>query len=138
MAPGASCAAHQHAPVVRRAEVVEEHAPVGDRLAARPAEALLQQVGYRLRQDDVGAELRERARGGAPAGECRVRREHDVAGADRPFGRLHDSVAHAGGGCVLVGSLDARGERPPAERPRESSRLHGRAFAEEDAAAEPR
>jgi hypothetical protein len=43
----AGAAAHQDASVVRRPEVVDEHAPVRDRLAVGPAD-LLEQVGNRL------------------------------------------------------------------------------------------
>ena len=63
----ARAAAHQHAPVVRRAEVVEEHAAVDDRLAAGPAD-LREQVGRGLGEHDVRAEVREAA---APPGASR-------------------------------------------------------------------
>ena len=52
--------AHQHAAVLGRPEVVEEHPAVGDRLAARPAD-LREQLRHRLGQDDVAAEGRQPA-----------------------------------------------------------------------------
>src|SRR5215203_6198929 len=54
----ARAASHQYPPVVRRSEIVEEHAAVADRFAAGPAD-LLQKLGYRFGQDDVAAEVRE-------------------------------------------------------------------------------
>ena len=54
--PGAG--AHQHPPVRGRPEVVEEHPPVGDRLAARPAD-LLEQLRHGLGEHDVAAERRQ-------------------------------------------------------------------------------
>ena len=78
----AGAAAHEHAPVVRRAEVVEEHPRVDDRLAAGPAD-LLDQLRRRLREDDVRAEVREVARRRRPAGQRGVHREHDLAARAR-------------------------------------------------------
>ena len=58
--------AHQHAPVARCAEVVQEHPPVDDCLAPGPAD-LLEQLRHWLGQDDVGAEVRHVPRHRAPA-----------------------------------------------------------------------
>ena len=85
----ARAASHQHPPVVRRPEVVEEHPAVADRLVAGPAD-LLQQLGHRFGQDDVAAEVRQPPRHGAPAGQRRIRGEDDLLRSDPPAGRLED------------------------------------------------
>ena len=54
----ARAGAHQHAAVGGRAEVVEEHPAVGDRLAAGPAD-LGEQLGHGLGEHDVAAERRQ-------------------------------------------------------------------------------
>src|SRR5438105_8271411 len=51
-ADGTGPAAHQDAAVVRRAEVVEEHASVDDRLPARPADPL-DELRDGLGEDDI-------------------------------------------------------------------------------------
>ena len=77
--------AEQDAPVLGGAEVVQQRAPVGDRLAAGPAEPL----------DDVGHRLGQ----------------HDVAGGDRePVAQPPDL---AGGGVDRTAAVPAR-TRPPA------------------------
>ena len=76
----ARAAAHQHAPVWRRAEVVEEHAPVDDRLAPRPAD-LLEQLRHRLGEDDGAPEVRLAA-AERPARAPHVQGEHDLARPD--------------------------------------------------------
>ncbi len=59
-------APHQHASVVGRAEVVEEHPPVDDRFAAGPAD-LAQKLRHRLGEHDVRAEVRHVPAHGPPA-----------------------------------------------------------------------
>ncbi len=88
----AGAAAHEHAPVVRRAEVVEEHPRVDDRLAPGPAD-LLHQPGRGLRQDDVRAEVRQVARRRRPPGQRGVHREDDLARTNDSAVRLDDAVA---------------------------------------------
>jgi hypothetical protein len=113
---------------------VQEHAAVGDRLAARPRE-LVERVGDGLREHDVRAELREAPRQRAPAGERGVRREHDLTRAHRAAGRLDAAVPNAGRRRSLM-ELDARLECVPSEREGESGRLHCGPVPEEHAAAE--
>ena len=55
------------APVRGRPEVVQEHAPVGDRLAARPTDPRRSRSGTGSRQDDVAAEGRQPAAHRQPA-----------------------------------------------------------------------
>ena len=76
--PSGPSRAHQHAAVVRRAEVMEEHAPVDDRLAAGPAD-LVEQLRHGLGQHDVAPELRQPAREPDASRQSSVRREHDLA-----------------------------------------------------------
>ena len=116
--PGA--APHQHPPVVERAEVVDEHAPVDDRLAARPVD-LLEQLGHRLGQHDVRAEVRQAPRGRPPAGERGVRRKHDLGRAQRAARRRDLAVAHAQRGRLLVDRHAGR-ERVAAQRAHEQAR----------------
>jgi hypothetical protein len=77
------------AAVVRRAEVVQEHARVDDRLAARPADPV-EQLGHRLGQDDVGAKRSQAACNGTPARGGGVDRDDDLARTDAPPRRLDD------------------------------------------------
>ena len=129
--PGA--ASHQDAAVGRRPEVVEEHAAVRDRLAARPAD-LLEQLRDRLRQDDSTAE-RRLPPADRPARRPRVQREHDFGRADGSGRCIEPSGLDRGHGRVLV-ELDVGIPSGPLQRQREPRRLHRRAVAKEDAAAE--
>ncbi len=131
----ARAAAHQHAPVGRRPEVVEEHAAVCDRLAACPSD-LLQQFGDGLGQDDGAGERRLAARE-RPAGPPCVQREHDLAGTDTPVRRPERTRADGRDRRVLedVGARVAHGALQCEREPRG---LDDRTVAEEDAAAEAR
>jgi len=113
--PGA--AAHQHAPVVRRPEVVEEHPPVDDRLAGGPAD-LLEQLGFRLGEHDIRAEVREAPPRGTPPGQRRIRRQHDLGRAQHTVRGRHLSVAHTQGRRALV-HRDAGRDRSTAQRTHE-------------------
>ncbi|MDB5092890.1 MAG: hypothetical protein JWO85_991, partial [Candidatus Eremiobacteraeota bacterium] len=123
-----AAAPHDDAAVVGRAEVMEEHPSVDDRLAAGPAD-LGEEVRHRLRQHDVRAEVRHVAAHRPPPTRGRVRRHDDRLRAaqilDAPHGR---SLVH-GDSCV-------DGLAP--EHAHEPRRLHGRALGEEHAAAEDR
>ena len=101
--------AHEHAAVGGRPEVVEEHAAVGDRLAAGPAD-LREQLGHRLGEDDVAAEGRQHARERLPAGPPGVHGDDDLARPDDPALRLEQPVADARDVRPLV-QTDAGGER---------------------------
>ena len=131
----AGAAAHQHAAVVRRAEVVQEHAAVDDRLAAGPAD-LLEQLRHRLGQHDVAAE--DGHAGGAsglqPAAAA-LTRDDDLPGA-RPA-PAPSSTTPSRDVVTRECSCSSRAARDrPAQCPHEPGRLHGRAVAEEDALAE--
>ncbi len=97
----ARAATHQHAPVGGGAEVVQEHAPVEDRLAARPAD-LLEQRRNRLREDDVRAEVRHVARDRPPPGRRGVDRDDDLRSANGATRRRDVSVTNAQRRRVLV------------------------------------
>jgi len=77
-------APHQDTAVRSRTEIVQEHSPVDDRLAARPAD-LVEQLGHGFSQDDVAAEVRQRtgerppARRGGVDGEYDLTRAHPAA-----------------------------------------------------------
>ena len=129
-------AAHEHAPVRRRAEVVEEHACVEDRFPARPAD-LLQQLGNGLCQNDVRAEVRHMARDGPPAGRGSVDRHDDLGRANVAARRRDVSGVDPERRRLLV-QLDTGVHHGAAKRLHEACRLHGRALPEVDAAAEDR
>ena len=134
-----AAAPHQHAPVRGRAEVVDEHAPVGDRLAAGPAE-LGDQLRHRLGEDDVAPEVGQLAGERAPAGLGGVRRHDDLVGEHAPARRVElvrRSGAQRRDARALV-QLDPVGERGGAQRAGEPRRLDGRAVAEEHGAAKAR
>ena len=67
--------------VARRAEVVHEPAPVGDRLAAGPAD-LLEHIRHRLGEDDVARGHRQPGRAAAEAPPPVPGRDDRGAGAD--------------------------------------------------------
>ena len=75
--------AHQHAAVVGRAEVVEERAPIGERLMPGPAD-LRERIRRGLGEDDPAAHVRDPVGNRPPAGHPGVRREDDRIRADRP------------------------------------------------------
>src|ERR687884_249550 len=84
-------APHQHPPVVRRAEVVQEHAAVEHGLPAHPADPL-QELRHRLGQDNVGAEVRPPPADRPPAGHPGVRSDDDL-GRAHPAARGRDAAA---------------------------------------------
>ena len=127
--PGA--APHQHAAVVQRAEIVDEHAAVDDRLPAGPVD-LLEQLRDGLGEHDVRAEVREAARGGPPARERGVRREHDLGRTQSPVRRRDLAVAHAQRRRLLV-DRHACSEHVASQRAHEQPGMHGRSVAEVDA-----
>ena len=133
--PGAG--AHQHPPVRGRPEVVEEHAPVGDRLAARPAD-LLEQLRHRLGEDDVAAERRQPAAHRAPAATSTRswRRRSPARGCGRrPWRpRRGGSTSTRERSCSSTPASSAA----PAQRADEPRRLDGRRVGEANAAAEER
>jgi hypothetical protein len=134
----ARAAPHEDAPVGCRAEVMQEHAAVDDRLTAGPAD-LVQQLRYRLGENDRAAEVRLAA-AERPLGAPDVKREHHLACPDGAAGRLeHRLRARADGRdrCVLEHPDPARDPRPP-EREDEACRLHRGTVAEDDPAAEAR
>src|SRR5689334_1916493 len=132
----ARTAAHEHASVVRRAEVVQEHAAVDDRLAVGPAD-LLEEVRNGLGEDDVRAEVGHVRRDRPPAGSCRVDRDDDLRRTHSPGRRPDLAVPDPRRRAVLV-QLDPGFDHAPPERAHEPRGLHGCAVREEDAAPEHR
>ena len=134
----ARAAAHQHAPVVRGAEVVDEHPPVRDRLTTGPADPL-EQLGHRLGEDDVAPEVRQLPPRRPPARHPGVRRDHDVAGTD-PTGRgcEHDRAARLQAEHLrpLVKCDSLVGDHCATQRASEARRLDRRALRKPHAAPE--
>ena len=127
----ARAAPHQDAPVVRRPEVVQEHAPVEDGLASGPAD-LLEQLRDRFRQHDVGAEVRHVPGNRPPTGRSRVHRDHDLGRAHAAAARRDVSVADPPGRGVLE-DLHTGVDDRVTQRRDEPRRLYGRAVGEVDA-----
>ena len=142
----------EHDPVIaRRPHVVQQRAPVGDRLAAAPAERV-DHVRHRLGADDVAGRDREPVAQRRQRPARRVQREHRGAGAhasavrgrDRdPLGRR---AARRSRGCprrpARRGRRAARAARTPAapdgpSRPPARTRRRGRP-ASRSAPAPPR
>ncbi len=131
VADRAGARAHQHATVVRRPEVVEEHAGVHDPLAARPAD-LGEEVGHRLGQDDVAPEDGQPAADRPPVGRSGVRRDDHVRRGHGAPVRVQRAVTAQRRGRSLVqlharrrarhgevrarGALDAPSPRPGRRR----------------------
>ena len=137
VADRAGAAAHQHASVRRRAEVVEEHAPVGDRLAPGPAD-LLEQLRDRLGEDDVAAEDGQPAANRLPVGGRRIDRDDRLGRADDAASRLEHvrrARAQPRDEGPLV-ELDPGVENRGTQRARQPGGMDGRAVAEEDSAPE--
>ena len=133
-------AAHQHASVVRRPEVVEEHPPVDDRLAADPAD-LGEQLRRRLGEDDVGAEVRQvPARPGSSRSAPRWSRARpwERAGCRRAssssFGEPARSPVTGVSSCMRDAGVEGRPPQPPHEQ----ARVDGCALGVEDATPEDR
>ena len=109
--------------VARRAHVVQQRAPVGDRLAAAPAE-LVEHVRHRLGADDVAGGDREPVAQRRQRPARRVDGEHRHARPDPPAARGRDREpvghrAHAGRPAALEdrarrGRAAARAARTPA------------------------
>jgi hypothetical protein len=131
----AGAAAHQHPAVRSRAEVVQEHAAVDDRLSARPPD-LGEQLWHRFREPDVRAEVRQVARDGTPTCGGRVDREHYLRGTHAAPRCRHLAVA-VGRRTVFM-QLNPRGEHAAAQRTHEPGGLDGGAVGEEHAATEDR
>ena len=118
---------------------MEEHPAVDDRLAARPAE-LREQLGGRLGEHDVRAEVRQVAGGRRPSRERRVGCQDDLPRAQAAAGSLElvrRAGAHRRHARPLV-QRHAGFERRPAQRAHEQPRMDGRALGKEDSAAEDR
>ena len=132
--------AEEDAVVARGPQVVQQRAPVGDRLAAAPAE-LVEHVRYRLRHDDVArgdrqavAQRLDRARRGVDGQDGR-RRAH--AAAVRP----HLDAARRRLERPRLRPLEelrAAGEQPLAQAEGEPRGMHVRRVRAEHAAAEHR
>ena len=120
-----AAAPHEHPPVVRRPEVVDEHPPVDDRLAPGPAD-LGEQVRHGLGEDDVRAEVRHVPANRPPAGGGGVRRDDD--------GPRAAEILEPGGRAFV--QRDAGVDRLPPQDADETRGLDGGALGGEDAAAE--
>src|SRR5579864_8875892 len=83
---------HYDATVVRRAEVVEEHPSVDDRLATRPAD-LGEQLGHRFGEHDVRPEVRHVPAHGTPAARGGIHRHDDLPCTDAPMRGDDDAVS---------------------------------------------
>jgi hypothetical protein len=113
---------------------VHEAAAVHDRLPSRPADPL-EQLGHRLGEHGVAAEVREPAAQGPPACRPGARRDDDLGGPD---------AAAVGSEQTRLDRLDVRllvqddagCERVPTQRAHKPSGLHRRALPYEDAAPE--
>ena len=141
VADRARARAHHDAPVGGRAEVVDEHPAVDDRLAARPAD-LGEQLRNRLGQDDVAAEVGQPAADRAPAGRPGVRGDDDLrraqpaarGGDDRPGESTSPACARGGRrprrappGAAHGRAAQAGRSRVGNSTPRRNTRRHRRA-----------
>jgi hypothetical protein len=84
---------------------MQKHAPVEDRLAARPPD-LLEQLRYRLGQHDVRAEVRHVPGHGTQTGGGRVHRD-DLRGPNPPARRDRLAFSNARRRCPLYRSTPA-------------------------------
>ena len=133
----AAAPAEGDAAVARRAQVVEERAAVGDRLAAGPAE-LLEHVGHGLGQDDVARRDGVREAKPRKARRRAVHGEHGGGRADAPTRRDGDRVgAEPPDVRPLVQAYPGL-ERLPAKPERESRGMNGRRRTQDRAAEEAR
>ena len=106
--------AHHHTAVVRRAEVVDEHPAVGDRLAAGPAD-LREQLGHGLGEDDVAAEVASAGREPAASRVIHAFVATTISGARTTAGCRRDEPGVDRGDARPLVQRDAGGERGPAQ-----------------------